>query len=299
MNEAVLYRGKIISAERHHCLLVKMREYRAKWRANNVQKNKEIQRAYGIRWAKEHPEEKKARERASYWRRKARDPNFHPKPVGGVRVYTPEESKRRRAARRAIWEAENKDRLRAARKLAWQKKERTPEQRKAAVVRAMRWAKEHPERAAMHRRAILARRRERDPEGLKAKYARNEARRGKEKRAAKWATWSAKNKERLKQYQKEHKAQAASRQRARAAIHKKASPVWSDKKKIHSFYEEASRLTKVTGIEHQVDHVIPLRGRTVCGLHVENNLQILSRVENVKKGNRLEYVGEKNAASGL
>ena len=37
-----------------------------------------------------------------------------------------------------------------------------------------------------------------------------------------------------------------------------------------------------------VDHIIPLKGKNVCGLHVENNLRIIDGLSNMKKGNKLE-----------
>lgn len=62
-----------------------------------------------------------------------------------------------------------------------------------------------------------------------------------------------------------------------------ATPAWGNKKAIKAFYSEANRLTNETGILHEVDHIVPIQGRKVCGLHVEHNLQILPKVENVRK----------------
>jgi hypothetical protein len=64
-----------------------------------------------------------------------------------------------------------------------------------------------------------------------------------------------------------------------------ATPPWADLKKIQSFYTEAKRLTKETGIAHHVDHIYPLKGKYVSGLHCEYNLQILTATENIRKGN--------------
>lgn len=63
----------------------------------------------------------------------------------------------------------------------------------------------------------------------------------------------------------------------------RAIPAWANKSAIAAIYEQATRLTKETGIPHQVDHIIPIQGKNVCGLHVEHNLQILTKTLNLKK----------------
>ena len=95
---------------------------------------------------------------------------------------------------------------------------------------------------------------------------------------AKKAAWRAANPERVA-------ALAATRRAAKA----QRTPKWLNE--VHwdlivSYYAYARWLTETTGIEHHVDHIVPLRGETVSGLHVPWNLQVLPAAVNLLKSNR-------------
>jgi len=67
-----------------------------------------------------------------------------------------------------------------------------------------------------------------------------------------------------------------------------ATPTWAKPIEIKKIYAEADFLSKVTGIKYEVDHIIPLQGKNVCGLHVQNNLRVIQMIDNRKKAYRHE-----------
>lgn len=106
---------------------------------------------------------------------------------------------------------------------------------------------------------------------------------------AKKKEWNVANKKHIAQKNKQYRQENAGLKNAhtarRRALKLQATPPWADIVYIKSIYEKAAE----AGMH--VDHIIPLQGELVCGLHVERNLQLLTPTENSSKGNRFD--GEK------
>lgn len=98
-----------------------------------------------------------------------------------------------------------------------------------------------------------------------------------------------KEKLRFKTYFKNNTDKENAKKARRRAAKLQRTVGWVDLDKIKKFYTEAKRLTRETGIQHHVDHIIPLRGDNVSGLHVENNLQVITAEDNLSKGNKFIY----------
>lgn len=105
---------------------------------------------------------------------------------------------------------------------------------------------------------------------LQKAWREKNAERDKERRAK----WAAKNRAKIN-------AQAAARRAAKV----RATPKWANRAYIDLFYQVAKLERERIGQAVEVDHIVPLISDLVCGLHVEDNLQLLVAVENRRKSN--------------
>lgn len=104
--------------------------------------------------------------------------------------------------------------------------------------------------------------------------------------------WRQNNMDKIKSsreiYQQRTLAQHAHYEAARRARKLQATPNWltpNDWKWTKWYYTHARTMSILTGISYHVDHIIPLRGTHVCGLHCPTNLQVIPGHENMTKSN--------------
>lgn len=94
---------------------------------------------------------------------------------------------------------------------------------------------------------------------------------------------------RIAKLKRRAKATAAERERQIAKIG--ATPKWlskEQKKQIANIYEMARKTSFLAGFKCHVDHIVPIKGKLVCGLHVPWNLRVVSQSYNSKKFNKLD-----------
>jgi hypothetical protein len=97
-----------------------------------------------------------------------------------------------------------------------------------------------------------------------------------------------KERTRYNRYNKENPEVRAHHAALRRAKTKKATPAWLTKAQegdIKKMYALAKKFEELCNIRYHVDHIVPLAGKDICGLHVPWNLQILPASVNLAKSN--------------
>lgn len=178
----------------------------------------------------------------------------------------------------------------------------TVEQRTARLDYFRKYNSDHSERRVAQRRKARAERGDairyseklsklRCAERVK-KNVKNWRERNRDKVNAGIAAWAAKNPARVKAAKKRYlqsplgRAMSAMSASEKRALTRQATPKWFDKEAVLSVYTLAQEFREA-GISVDVDHIVPLKGKNVCGLHVQGNLRVCLQSHNRKKSNKL------------
>ena len=104
--------------------------------------------------------------------------------------------------------------------------------------------------------------------------------------------WHAENRDERLARQREYYQENVYAMRERASVGRDARalrvPSWlteDHRFSIREVYIASEMRSEMTGVKHHVDHIIPLQGKTVSGLHVPWNLQVITAQENLSKSN--------------
>lgn len=141
--------------------------------------------------------------------------------------------------------------------------------------RNSQWAKDNPDKVYRNQLAYL----KRYPERREA-YIQQYLMRNREKRREDTKRWRLLNSDKH-----------ASKQKKREAAKINRTPSWLSKtqnNQIDEMYWLAADLKAISGQKYHVDHIVPLQGKNISGLHVPWNLQILPADMNCKKSNTFE-----------
>jgi len=178
---------------------------------------------------------------------------------------------RERAAKKYV---EHKDERRAYEKERYIKNRQDPVFVAKDRERKAKWKRDNPDKV----KAQCAKERAANPEKHRAK-ARKCYAKYKEKNNRRCSEWRRNNKDLVQAYVSERRAI----RKTRTPKEKAAEYRWFFKET----YALAQLRSRLTGVEWQVDHIVPLKGDGVSGLHVPWNMRVIPAVENIAKRNNL------------
>ncbi len=213
------------------------------------------------------PEEKRARRRERDRAAYARDPEKFRELARKNRLKPGVAEQHKEYAK--AWALRNTERVKALRKAKYE------ESRRANIEKARAWKKRNPARVLASQRARAAINREKNRTARKA--------------------WEERNPTAALEGFQRYRERNRPKIRARLAVSKegreKRRVLWANQDAILEIYRQAELMTRTTRRLHVVDHIIPLQGRTVSGLHVETNLRVIEHHENARKHNAWESPG--------
>lgn len=184
-------------------------------------------------------------------------------------------------------------------------RERHPERVKAARLagkdRDAAWRASNKQRILGYRKKYYAKNREKVLEGGRIRYDPERSRernlryrsKNRDRLLAEESAWRKANPQKCKEIKRRWIEKNKDYYRARCAFYgaerynnmKQARPKWANPFFMREIYHLAILRSRALGIPHHVDHIVPIKSKIVCGLHVENNMRVILARTNIQKSN--------------